>query len=348
MANEVKWIKITTDIFDDEKMYAIETMPDGQLMELIWFKLLCLAGKCNNHGFLMINNKIAYTDEMLSKVFRVDVGSVTRALSLFQQLDMIEVVDNAYMIANWDKHQNEKGLEEIRENNRIRQQRYREKQKQLALESKTCVYCGGVATGVDHIVAKARGGSDNNDNLVPCCIECNRKKNDKPIVDFLNSNLSTIKHELVQKNRKLARFIEWDCDMSRYVTLQNNVNCSYSNSISNSLSNSKDNNTNNNTKDTKKNSNKNYIYYPNDEKLNQTFLDYMDMRKKIKSPMTDRAVTLAMNTLEKLSGGDNDKAIAILEQSIMNSWKGLFELKDSVYSSRTNNQQSQLERILNA
>ena len=138
--SDVKWIKITTDIFDDEKMYAIETMPDGQLMELIWFKLLCLAGKCNNHGFLMINNKIAYTDEMLSMVFRVEVGSVTRALTLFQQLDMIEVVDNAYMIANWDKHQNEKGLEDLRAKQRERTRRCREKQKQekLALENKGC------------------------------------------------------------------------------------------------------------------------------------------------------------------------------------------------------------------
>jgi predicted phage replisome organizer len=136
--SDVKWIKITTDIFDDEKMYAIETMPDGQLMELIWFKLLCLAGKCNNHGFLMINNKIAYTDEMLSMVFRVEVGSVTRALTLFQQLEMIEVVDNAYMIANWDKHQNEKGLEDLRAKQRERTRRCREKQKQekLALECK--------------------------------------------------------------------------------------------------------------------------------------------------------------------------------------------------------------------
>ena len=134
--SDIKWIKITTDIFDDEKMYAIETMPDGQLMELIWFKLLCLAGKCNNHGFLMINNKIAYTDEMLSMVFRVEVGSVTRALTLFQQLDMIEVVDNAYMIANWDKHQNHQSLEEMKEKHRLRQKAYRERQKQLLLEEK--------------------------------------------------------------------------------------------------------------------------------------------------------------------------------------------------------------------
>lgn len=282
MANEVKWIRIATDIFDDEKMYAIETQQDGYLLELVWFKLLCLAGRCNENGFLTINNKLAYTNEMLAKVFRLDIGTVQRAIDLFQSLDMIEVVDNTYMISNWTKHQNNDGLEEIRAKGRERSQRYRDKQKQLKLEQK----------------------------------ESNVTNDNRNVTDNVT------------------------------VTLHRNVNCSYSNSISNSLSNTKDNNTNN-TKDTKKNSNK-YIYYPNDEKLNQTFLDYIDMRKKIKAPMTDRAITLAMNTLTKLAGNDNDKAIAILEQSIMNSWKGLFELKDSVYSSRTNNQQSQLERILNA
>ena len=75
------------------------------------------------------------------------------------------------------------------------------------------------------------------------------------------------------------------------------------------------------------------MYYPTDELLNQAFADYVDMRKQIKSPMTDRAVQLAMSNLEKLSGGDNDKAIRILNQSVMNSWKGLFELKGDKQSS---------------
>ena len=70
------------------------------------------------------------------------------------------------------------------------------------------------------------------------------------------------------------------------------------------------------------------VYYPNDELLNQAFSDYVAMRKQLKKPMTDRAIQLAMNNLEKLSGGDNDKSIKILEQSIMNSWLGLFELKE--------------------
>lgn len=76
------------------------------------------------------------------------------------------------------------------------------------------------------------------------------------------------------------------------------------------------------------------VYYPTDDLLNQAFADYVEMRKQIKSPMTERAVQLAMNNLEKLSGGDNDKAIRILNQSIMNSWKGLFELKEDKQGSR--------------
>lgn len=76
------------------------------------------------------------------------------------------------------------------------------------------------------------------------------------------------------------------------------------------------------------------VYYPNDEKLNQAFLDFVKMRKSIKKPMTDRAITRAMNSLQKLSGGDNDLAIRILEQSIFHCWQDLYELKED------NNKQS--------
>lgn len=69
------------------------------------------------------------------------------------------------------------------------------------------------------------------------------------------------------------------------------------------------------------------VYYPTDDLLNQAFTDYVKMRKELKKPMTERAVQLAMSNLEKLSGGDNDTAIKILEQSIERSWAGLFALK---------------------
>lgn len=75
-------------------------------------------------------------------------------------------------------------------------------------------------------------------------------------------------------------------------------------------------------------------YFPEDEALDAAFADFVEMRKKIKKPMTDRAIELAMKKLQSLSvlpfGGcmDNDLAIKILEQSIMNNWQGLFPLKE--------------------
>lgn len=83
-----------------------------------------------------------------------------------------------------------------------------------------------------------------------------------------------------------------------------------------------------------KKSNSACAYYPNDDLLNQAFSDFVDMRKKIKKPMTDRAITLAMNKLKELAAipfsdsMDNDLAIKILEQSTMNCWQGLFPLKE--------------------
>lgn len=237
MANEVKWIKIMTDIFDDEKMCAIESLPDGLIMELVWFKILCLAGKCNNNGFLYVANKIAYTDEMLAKIFRMEIGVVQRALTTFQDLEMIEVVDNTYMISNWTIHQNQNGLDDIREKNRLRQQKFRDRQKALTFgENPICAYCGDTATEIDHIVPKSKGGKDIESNKVFACRRCNSAKNDKDLADFLNMQMEYIDQDLVDSNSKLKKFVVWDNVTSRYVTLQRNVTSSISISNSNSLS----------------------------------------------------------------------------------------------------------------
>lgn len=65
-----------------------------------------------------------------------------------------------------------------------------------------------------------------------------------------------------------------------------------------------------------------------DELLNQAFLDFIDMRKQIKKPMTNRAVTIAQNKLRELAGNDSELMVRILEQSTMNCWQGLFPLKE--------------------
>ena len=128
---EVKWIKIVTDVFDDEKLILIESMPEADSIIVIWFKLLCLAGKQNRDGLLMLNDKIAYTDEMLATVFRRPINTVRLALQTFERFAMIEIVDGTICIANWEKHQNASKLAELREYNRIAQQKSRARRKLL-------------------------------------------------------------------------------------------------------------------------------------------------------------------------------------------------------------------------
>lgn len=134
----VKWIKITTDIFDDEKIRLIDALPDADAIIVIWFKLLAQAGKSNQNGALFLNNKIAYTDEMLATIFNRKITVVRLALETFEELNMIER-GNYIQVVNWEKHQNIEGLEKIREQNRLRQQAFRERQKQKEIEHNVSV-----------------------------------------------------------------------------------------------------------------------------------------------------------------------------------------------------------------
>lgn len=74
------------------------------------------------------------------------------------------------------------------------------------------------------------------------------------------------------------------------------------------------------------------FYYDNPE-LNRAFADYIDMRNKIKKPMSKRAIELAKNKLKSLAripfSDDIDIALAvqILDQSVFNSWQGLYPVK---------------------
>ena len=129
---DIKWIKITTDIFDDDKILLIESLPDADAIIVIWFKLLCLAGKQNNNGVFLMNNRIAYTDKMLSTIFRRNELTVKLALDTFEQFGMIELIDGVITIPNWEKHQNIDGMDRIRERNRINTANYRARQKALA------------------------------------------------------------------------------------------------------------------------------------------------------------------------------------------------------------------------
>ena len=134
---DVKWIKITTDIFDDEKILLIESLPDSYAIITVWFKLLCLAGKQNNSGVFMMG-QIAYTDKMLATIFRMKESTVTMALNTFEQFGMVEIVDGVITIPNWGKHQNLDQLESKKAYMQKYMREYREKQKALTSGDSSC------------------------------------------------------------------------------------------------------------------------------------------------------------------------------------------------------------------
>ena len=85
---------------------------------------------------------------------------------------------------------------------------------------------------------------------------------------------------------------------------------------------------------------------------NQPLLDalkgWADMRRQIKKPLTERAVSLALKRLQDISGGQEKIMVAILDQSTMNNWSGLFPLKDNRREySRPGNSPEEMEAFKN-
>ena len=127
---DVKWIKIVTDVFDDEKILMIETMPECDTIIVIWFKLLCLAGKQNNGGVFQMG-QIPYTDEMFAAIFRRPINTVRLALNTFERFGMIEIIRDTVTIPNWGKHQSLDAYEKKKIRDRERIARKRAEQKAL-------------------------------------------------------------------------------------------------------------------------------------------------------------------------------------------------------------------------
>jgi predicted phage replisome organizer len=125
---DFKWIKIATDIFDNEKMLLIESLPNSTEIMLIWFKLLCLAGKNNHTGEFTVGGR-PYTMDMFSVVFRRPIGLVEEAIEIFRELGMIEMKNEVVTVKNWKKHQSIDQMELVRAQTKDRVTKFREKQK---------------------------------------------------------------------------------------------------------------------------------------------------------------------------------------------------------------------------
>ena len=239
---EVKWVKITTDMFDNRKIKHLRRLPEGNNVVLIWVMLLTMAGRCNAGGMIFLTENIPYTAKMLADELDFEESTVRMALTTLEQLNMIVTDGGFFAIAGWEEYQNIEGMEKIRESKRLAQARWRAKQKELP-------------STVDSTVDSTR-----------CLVDYAEEEREK----------------------------ERDLDLV--------------------------------SKDTKK-KRKAEKRWSDDSELNRAILNFIEFRKTMKKPMTDRAVELLISKLNGMTTSTKEQ-IEIINQSIINGWQGVFPLKE--------------------
>lgn len=133
--SKIKWVKITTDMFDNRKIKYLRSLPNGDSLVLLWIMLLTIAGRCNSGGLIFLTENIPYNANMLAEELGFDVNTVVLGLAKLEELDMIILNEEKFMIANWCEYQNVDGMDKVREQTRKRVANYRQKQKEIAEKS---------------------------------------------------------------------------------------------------------------------------------------------------------------------------------------------------------------------
>jgi len=190
---DVKWIKIVTDIFDDEKVLLIESLPECDSIIVIWFKLLCLAGKQNNSGVFSLNGSIPYTDEMFSVIFRRKPTIVQLALRTFEKFGMVEIINDTITIPNWGKHQTLDRIEAKNAYMKEYMQKYR--QKQIAVISCKTNGKANVRQAEVELYKEEVDKKDIEEDKYSC----------KVIIDYLNLKSGTNYKHTTQKTKDIIK-----------------------------------------------------------------------------------------------------------------------------------------------
>ena len=128
---EIKWVKLTTDMFDNRKIKHLRRLPEGNNIVLLWVMLLTMAGRCNSGGMIFLTENIPYTSKMLADELGFEENTVKLALTTLERLNMIVTDKGFFAIAGWEEYQNIEGMDKIREQNRLRQAKFKEKKRAL-------------------------------------------------------------------------------------------------------------------------------------------------------------------------------------------------------------------------
>lgn len=165
----VSWIRLETNLFDNPKIQMLSNLPKGDSYVSFWVRLLCMAGKLNNGGYVYVAENAAYTPQLLAAITGKPVALVKTMLKTMQELHMIDIDSNGIIyIIGWNEHQNTSGLEKIREQTRERTRLYRERKKQSVTsnsgDASQCVTSDATSDGGDDKVTQQNKNKKENKN----------------------------------------------------------------------------------------------------------------------------------------------------------------------------------------
>ncbi len=228
---DIKWIKLNTNMHEDEKMRLIDAMPERDTIHYLWIRLLVQAGKTNANGLIYLNENISYTDEMLSTLFCRPLASIRLALKVLSDFQMIEIADNNVIkIINWERHQNVEGMDRVRDRNRKRVQNHREKKKQLEA---TAGESEEISTKIEETIIEAE---NNNCGITKNSSNVTEDKSNVTVTEQ-NKRETKNKKEIKNENKK-ERENENTCDEKKNLNSKKLESVKGSVSQSNSRSNS--------------------------------------------------------------------------------------------------------------
>ena len=125
----MQWIKVFTNIFANPKMQLLLKERDGDTFFRVWIQLLVIAGLSMQSGKIMMSENTPMTVENLATITHKSFKKIQNILDKLIHFEMIICEDNVYKIKNWDKYQSADKYEVVKEQNRERQRRFREKNK---------------------------------------------------------------------------------------------------------------------------------------------------------------------------------------------------------------------------
>lgn len=138
----LQWLKVELKIFSNRKIQIFLREPDGDTYFRVWIQLLIIAAECNKNGKLVIGSNKPITIENFSKIMGKSKKKIEKVIKKLLELNMIIIEEGAYKIKNWDKYQSIEPYEKYKEQNRIRQQKYREKLKSENEKSNVTITLG--------------------------------------------------------------------------------------------------------------------------------------------------------------------------------------------------------------